>query len=111
MIHPGIFFEQALWTDSGSLPMNTFASRDQFKPIQIGGKLLLNYSMIRAITLSDIVFSRVSLKCPPSVQMERAMVAGRFRRYKMATRFSELLKKYRVLPLKLVVATLIFSCL
>jgi len=34
-----------------------------------------------AITLSDIVFYRVCLMCPLSVQMEHVMVVGRFQRY------------------------------
>ena len=36
-IHPGIFGGRAPWADSGPPRMNTIASRDQFKPIRIGG--------------------------------------------------------------------------
>jgi len=43
-IHPGIFLGRALWADSVSPPMNTVASRDQFKPIRIGENLVVNYN-------------------------------------------------------------------
>ena len=42
-IHPGIFGGQALWADSGPPRMSTIAPRDQFKPIRIGEKLVVNY--------------------------------------------------------------------
>ena len=42
-IYPGIFGGRALWTDSGPPRMNTIAPRDQFKPIQIGENLVVNY--------------------------------------------------------------------
>ena len=42
-IHPGIFFGRALWT---IVPprMDTITSREQFKPIRIGGNLMANYN-------------------------------------------------------------------
>ena len=43
-IHPGIFRGRALWADSVFPRMNTIASRDQFKPIRIEEKLVVNYN-------------------------------------------------------------------
>ena len=43
-IHPGISGGLALWADKGPPRMNTVASRDQFKPIGIGGNLVVNYN-------------------------------------------------------------------
>ena len=46
-IHPGTFGGRVhvLWADSGPQRMNTIASRDQFKPIRIGEKLVVNYNL------------------------------------------------------------------
>ena len=41
-IHPGIFLGRARWAGSASPPMNTIASREQFKPIRIGENLVVN---------------------------------------------------------------------
>ena len=43
-LHPGIFFGREPWADSVSPPMNTIASRDQFKPIRIAENLVANYN-------------------------------------------------------------------
>ena len=43
-IHPGIFHGRTLWADSISFRAITIASREQFKPIRIGEKLVVNYN-------------------------------------------------------------------
>ena len=37
-MYPGTFLGRALWADSASSPMNTIASRNQFRPIKYEGR-------------------------------------------------------------------------
>ena len=61
-----------MWDGSGSPQINTIASRDQFKPIRIGEKLVVNLTLYSReikfdVTWSYVIRQTAKMKLLPSV--------------------------------------------
>ena len=61
-IYPDIFGGRALWADSYPPRMNTIPSRDRFKPIIIGGNLVVNYKADSGSPRKNTIVSREQFK-------------------------------------------------